>query len=123
MYMKRHLLILQILLCCVLGIKAQKLIVNAPSRVSAGENFRLTYTVSTQNVSDFRIGNVPEALEIITGPYKSSQSSFQMINGHTSSTSSVTYTFILCALKMAVIQYLQLMLLLMERNWRLNQLK
>lgn len=99
MYMKRHLLILQILLCCVLGIKAQKLIVNAPSRVSAGENFRLTYTVSTQNVSDFRIGNVPEALEIITGPYKSSQSSFQMINGHTSSTSSVTYTFILCALK------------------------
>lgn len=97
--MKRYLLILQIFVCCVLGGKAQKLIVNAPSRVSAGENFRLTYTVNTQNVGDFRIGNVPDALEIITGPYTSSQSSFQMINGHTSSTSSVTYTFILCANK------------------------
>lgn len=97
--MKRYILILQICLCCVLGINAQKLIVNAPTRVSAGENFRLTYTVNTQNVSDFRLGNVPEALEIITGPYTSSQSSFQMMNGHTSSTSSVTYTFILCASK------------------------
>lgn len=97
--MKRYLLILQIFLCCVFYAKAQKLVVNAPSHVSVGENFRLTYTVNTQNVSDFRIGSVPEALEVITGPYTSSQSSFQMINGHTSSTSSVTYTFILCASK------------------------
>lgn len=97
--MKKYLLILQLCLFCVIVSNAQKLIVNAPSRVSAGENFRLTYTVSTQNVSDFRLGSVPEALEVITGPYTSSQSSFQMINGHTSSTSSVTYTFILCASK------------------------
>ena len=97
--MKRYLLILQLCLFCVIVSNAQKLIVNAPSRVSAGENFRLTYTVSTQNVSDFHLGSVPEALEVITGPYTSSQSSFQMINGHTSSTSSVTYTFILCASK------------------------
>lgn len=97
--MKRYLLILQLCLFCVIVSNAQKLIVNAPSRVSAGENFRLTYTVSTPNVSDFRLGSVPEALEVITGPYTSSQSSFQMINGHTSSTSSVTYTFILCASK------------------------
>ena len=78
---------------------AQTLTVNAPSRVSLGENFRLTYTVNTQNASDFRIGNVPDALEVITGPYTSSQSSFQMVNGHTSSSSSITYTFILCASK------------------------
>ena len=66
--MKRYLLILQLCLFCVIVSNAQKLIVNAPSRVSAGENFRLTYTVSTQNVSDFRLGSVPEALEVITGP-------------------------------------------------------
>lgn len=100
--MKRYLLVLQILLSCVLCSKAQKFSVNAPSHVSVGENFRLTYTVSTQNVNDFRIGNIPEALEIITGPYTSSQSSFQMVGGHTSSTSSVTYTFILCATKNGV---------------------
>ena len=40
------------------------------------KNFRLTYTVSTQNVSDFRLGSVPEALEVITGPYTSSQIKF-----------------------------------------------
>ena len=97
--MKRYLLILQIFLCCIFYAKAQKLVVNAPSHVSVGENFRLTYTVNTQNVSDFRIGSVPEALEVITGPFTSSQSNFQMINGHTSGTSSVTYTFILCASK------------------------
>lgn len=81
---------------------AQRFIVNAPSHVSVGENFRLTYTVNTQNAKDFRIGNIPEALEVITGPYTSSQSSFQMVNGHTSSTSSITYTFILCASKNGV---------------------
>ncbi len=96
--MKRYLLLLYVLSAAVL-IKAQSLIVNAPGHVSVGENFRLTYTVNTQNESDFRIGAIPEALEVITGPYKSSQSSFQVINGHTSSSSSVTYTFILCAVK------------------------
>ena len=78
---------------------AQRLVVNAPSQVSVNENFRLTYTVNTQNAKDFRIGSIPDALEVITGPYTSSQSSFQMVNGHTSSTSSMTYTFILCASK------------------------
>ena len=78
---------------------AQRLVVNAPSQVSVNENFRLTYTVNTQNAKDFRIGSIPDAFEVITGPYTSSQSSFQMVNGHTSSTSSMTYTFILCASK------------------------
>lgn len=87
---------------CVAIAHAQRLVVNAPSHVSVGENFRLTYTVDTQNAKDFRIGSIPGALEVITGPYTSSQSSFQMVNGHTSSTSSITYTFILCASKNGV---------------------
>ena len=45
------------------------------------------------------MGKVPDALEVITGPYTSQQSSFQMVNGHTSSSSSITYTFIICANK------------------------
>ena len=98
MMMKRYLLLLSLMLGAV-AIMAQTLTVNAPSKVAAGENFRLTYTVNTQNASDFRIGKVPDALEVITGPYTSRQSSFQMVNGHTSSTSSITYTFIICANK------------------------
>lgn len=94
--MKKYLLILQLMLVSI-AVGAQTLTVNAPSHVQTGENFRLTYTVNTQDAEGFRIGNVPEGLEIITGPYTSSQSSFQMVNGHTSSSSSITYTFIICA--------------------------
>lgn len=80
-------------------LHAQTLSVKAPSNVQNGENFHLIYTLDTQNGTDFRIGEIPDALEIITGPYTSTQSSFQMMNGHTSSSSSITYTFILCANK------------------------
>lgn len=90
-----------LLLCLVLFVaaKSQTLTVNAPSHVTTGENFRLTYTTNTQNVGDLSIGNLPEGLELIAGPYRSSQSSFQMINGHTSSSSSVTFTYIVSANK------------------------
>ena len=96
--MKRYLLVLPLLFITWM-VNAQTLTANAPSQVQNGENFRLTYTVNTSNASDFRIGEIPEALEIITGPYTSQQSNFQMVNGHTSSSSSITYTFILCANK------------------------
>ena len=96
--MKRLLLIIQIALVAI-AVHAQTLSVHAPSHVQTGENFRLTYTVNTQNVGEFHVGNIPDGLEIITGPYTSSQSSFQMVNGHTSSSSSITYTFIICATK------------------------
>ena len=78
---------------------AQTLKGSAPSNVSVGEQFRLTYTVNTQDVSDFRAGNIPEELEVLIGPNKSMQSSYQMINGHTSSSSSITYTYIVSATK------------------------
>lgn len=96
--MKRYLLVVSLLMITWV-VSAQTLTANAPSQVQNGENFRLTYTVNTSNASDFRIGEIPEALEIITGPYTSEQSNFQMVNGHTSSSSSITYTYILCANK------------------------
>ena len=96
--MKRYLLIVSLMMI-TWAVSAQTLTANAPSQVQNGENFRLTYTVNTSNASDFRIGEIPEALEIITGPYTSEQSNFQMVNGHTSSSSSITYTYILCANK------------------------
>ena len=92
-------MLLPLMLCCAVQLLAQRFVANAPSHVSVGENFRLTYTINTQNVKDFHVGNIPDELELITGPYVSSQSSYQMVNGHTSSTSSNTYTYILCATK------------------------
>lgn len=74
--------------------------VSAPTQVAAGENFRIAYTINTQDVQDFRSGiHSTDVAEIIAGPYTSSQSSFQMTNGHTTSSSSITYTYTLYAAK------------------------
>ena len=83
----------------VVAAVAQTLTASAPSSVAVGEQFRLTYTINTQNVSEFRAGNIPDALEVLIGPNRSMQSSYQMINGHTSSSSSITYTYIVVASK------------------------
>ena len=96
--MKRHILLMVALAYAMLGV-AQRLTVSAPSRVAAGENFRIAYTINTQDVADFKAGNIPSAIEVIAGPYTSSQSSYQMTNGHTSSSSSITYTYTLYATK------------------------
>ena len=96
--MKRLFTIVCMMLAVITAI-AQTLTGSAPSHVAAGEQFRLTYTVNTQNVSDFRAGDIPDELEVLIGPNRSMQSSYQMINGHTSSTSSITYTYIVSATK------------------------
>ena len=92
-----------ILLLMMLGyhvhVDAQHISVSAPSHVAAGENFRVAYTINTSDVEEFRMGGVQDGLEVIAGPYTSSQSSYQMINGHTSSSSSVTITYTLYAAK------------------------
>lgn len=101
--MRRYILLLQLIMVSgILPVCAQKFVVNVPSQVSVGENFRLVYTIDTQNAKDFHIGNIPKALEMITGPYTSRQTSYQMVNGHTTGSSSITFTFILCATKNGV---------------------
>jgi len=79
--------------------RAQTLTAHAPSQVAVGQQFRLTYTVDTQNVSDFRVGSIPDAFEVLMGPSRSSQTSIQMINGRTTQSSSITFTYILVGTK------------------------
>lgn len=92
-------LCLAIFLLATTAIKAQNISVSAPSEVYEGENFRLSYTIGVQDVDEFRAGNIPGGLEVIAGPYTSRQSSFQIVNGHTSSSASITYTYTLYAQK------------------------
>ena len=94
-----YIIIWAMLLGFSLQLKAQHISVSAPTHVAAGENFRVAYTINTRDVEEFRLGGVGEGLEVIAGPYTSSQSSYQMINGHTSSSSSVTITYTLYAAK------------------------
>ena len=67
-----------------------KFTVQAPNAVVQGEQFRLVYTINTQKVKDFRLGNITD-FDILMGPSRSSQIS--IINGQKSS--SITYTYVL----------------------------
>ncbi|MBQ8154443.1 MAG: BatD family protein [Prevotella sp.] len=96
--MKKTLTLLYLWMLTVVAM-AQQITGRAPSQVAVGEQFRLSYTVNTDDVSGFRAGNIPDAFEVLMGPSTSTQSSFQMVNGHTSSSTSVTYTYILSATK------------------------
>ena len=82
-----------------LSVEAQNIKVEGPTAVYTGEQFQLRYVVNTTDVKRFRMGAVPDAFEVLMGPSTSTQQSFSMINGKTSHTSSVTYTYILMAKK------------------------
>ena len=90
-----------LLTCCayVLSVCAQNISVSAPTHVATGENFRVSYTIANVSVDEFRSASIPSGLEVIAGPYTSQQSSYQIVNGHTSRSSSITYTYTLYAEK------------------------
>ena len=97
--MKRLFLIVSFFNFIIVAALAQTLSGHAPAQVAVGEQFRLSYTVNTDDAKGFRAGNIPDAFDVLMGPSTSTQSSFQMVNGHTSSSSSITYTYILSANK------------------------
>ncbi len=80
-------------------VLAQKITVQGPTQVAVGEQFQLRYVVNTTDVKNFRLGNLPDAFELLIGPSTSTQQSFSFVNGHTSQQSSVTYTYVLMARK------------------------
>lgn len=71
-------------------------VASAPDVVVSGDQFRLTYTFNNQNVRDFRAPSM-KGFEVLMGPSRSQQSSTSIINGKVSSSSTLTYTYILLA--------------------------
>ena len=71
-------------------------VASAPDVVVVGDQFRLSYTVTTQKVKDFRAPSI-KGFDVLMGPSRSEQSSTQIVNGSVSSTSSITCTYILMA--------------------------
>ena len=69
---------------------------NAPEVVVSGDQFRLTFTVNSQMIRDFRAPNI-KGFEVLMGPSRSTQSSTNIINGKVTSSSSITFTYILMA--------------------------
>lgn len=70
----------------------------APSTVEAGQQFRVRYTISTQDATGFTPSTF-KGFEVIYGPSTSRSSNFSIVNGKTTSSSTITYTYVLVASK------------------------
>ena len=84
-----------ILISTVIGAWADDKITftaNAPEVVVSGDQFRLSYTVNTKKVRDFRAPSIKD-FEVLMGPSRSVQ--YQSINGV--ETNTITFTYILMA--------------------------
>lgn len=69
---------------------------SGPDVVAVGDQFRLSYTVTTQKVRDFRAPSI-KGFDVLMGPSRAEQSSTQISNGNVVSTRSITFTYILMA--------------------------
>ena len=97
----RKLILLFILITTVIESWADEKITftaAAPEVVVSGDQFRLTFTVNSQKVRDFRAPNI-KGFDVLMGPSRSTQSSTQIVNGNVTSTSTITFTYILMAEK------------------------
>lgn len=71
-------------------------VASAPNAVVVGQQFRLSYKINRGNAKEPRIPSI-DGFSILSGPNRSSESSYRMVNGQVSSTQSLTYTYILKA--------------------------
>ena len=96
--MKKLIIILMALIAYSTHVFADKVsfTASAPDAVVVGEQFRLSYIVTTQKVKDFRAPSI-KGFDVLMGPSRSQQSSTQIVNGNVTSTSSITFTYILMA--------------------------
>ena len=94
----RKVILFFILISTVIGTWADGITftANAPEVVVSGDQFRLSFVVNSQKVRDFRAPDI-EDFEVLMGPSRSTQSSTQIINGNVTSTSTITFTYILMA--------------------------
>ena len=66
--------------------------VQAPKQAEVGDRIRISYVVNTTDVDDFHVDEF-NGFKVLYGPSTSSQNSISMVNGKTTRTSSITYTF------------------------------
>lgn len=75
-----------------------KVTIQAPSQTEEGQRIRVSYVVNTQDVEDIQVGEFP-GFELLFGPSTSSSSSFSIVNGKTTHSSQMTFTYTLLAKK------------------------
>lgn len=73
-------------------------VAQAPKSVVVNQQFRLIFKVNKANVKEPTIPDLSD-FNILTGPHRSTQQSYQLVNGKMSKEESVTFTYILMAEK------------------------
>lgn len=96
--MKRFLIVFHLFVVAFASALAQTVTLQAPEVCEVGQRINISYKVDTQDVDDIQVGNF-SGFDLLYGPSTSSQSSFQMINGKTTHSSSLTFTYVLLAKK------------------------
>ncbi len=96
--MKRQIVFWVILMtsfCQLFAIQQLNLTVSAPGQVAAGERFRVVFTLNARP-DHFQAPNF-EGFRVLSGPSQSTSSSTQIINGQVTTSTSVSYTYVLDA--------------------------
>jgi tetratricopeptide (TPR) repeat protein len=65
--------------------------------VHVGENFKLRYKVNTTDARNFTLGQIPDALDVLIGPSQSTSISTVIVNGVTTTSETLTLTYVLSA--------------------------
>lgn len=73
-------------------------VVSAPGEVVVDNHFRVTYTINRGNVKEPRIPQF-EGFELLSGPNRSTSSSYKNMNGQVTTSYNVTFTYILMPVK------------------------
>lgn len=96
--MRKLIIILMALIAYSTEVLADKVsfTASAPDAVVVGQQFNLSYTVTTQKVKDFRTPSI-KGFDVLMGPSRSERSNTQIVNGNITSTSSITFTYVLMA--------------------------
>lgn len=66
--------------------------VQAPSQAEVGQRIRISYIANTQDIEDFQVGDFT-GFNVLYGPSTSRSSSVSIVNGHTTQSSTVTFTY------------------------------
>ena len=90
--MKRHLVLFSFLLFLLPAWAQVRITVQAPSDVVEGDRFRISYVVNTQDIENFKVDKF-EGLVELYGPSQSRSSSVSIVNGRTTSSSTITLTY------------------------------
>ncbi len=98
--MRIKIVLLYVLLLLTVLVRAEEPVrfsASAPSTVILDQPFQLVYTVNATG-KDLRTSDFNN-FEVLAGPFESRSSSYQIVNGKTSSSVSVSYTYTLQATK------------------------